>query len=287
MQQGVCPAAMGLPDGPESPLVFNFGYRGSVPAFTALNVSRVLDAGVRPDFVLAEFAPDAMSVEQYGSVLVRNWANRFTARDVRWLATNGFLDPGIPGTGRALGRWAVTAAAPWSSHRLAILSHWLPNWVSLLHRVTLGTEPMDRYGYTPSQYGTVTPAEFRARHLETIRKHNASARWRTEIAPSVVRAHAALVDRCRAEGIPVAFVWAPMAPFLKAWMPPELGRAAAEYAERLTRDSGVPVFPPPDWVTDDDLPDGSHLYPPSAERYSRWLADTHLKPWLARQGVTK
>src|SRR4051794_38759189 len=56
VQQGINPSAMGFRDEPGDPLVFNFGYRGASPIIAARNVLRVLDAGVRPDFVLIEFS---------------------------------------------------------------------------------------------------------------------------------------------------------------------------------------------------------------------------------------
>jgi hypothetical protein len=82
----------------------------------------------------------------------------------------------------------------------------------------------------------------------------------------------------------VAVVQAPLSPLLTGWLNPELRRDCNEFAQELTHDRGVAVFPAPDWLTDDDFADGHHLLPQAAARYSRWLADTHLKPWLARKG---
>ena len=49
----------------------------------------------------------------------------------------------------------------------------------------------------------------------------------------------------------------------------------------LTQELGVKVFPAPEHLVEDEFSDGYHLMRCGAENYSRWLADTHLKPWLA------
>ncbi|MFO0823844.1 MAG: hypothetical protein U0792_12135 [Gemmataceae bacterium] len=43
----------------------------------------------------------------------------------------------------------------------------------------------------------------------------------------------------------------------------------------------MPVFSPWQDGTEDEFMDGHHMLKHGAERYSRWLADTHLKPWLS------
>jgi len=51
-QMGICPAVMGFPDEPGSPVVYNFGYRAAHPFRSWFQLMRLLDDGVRPDFVL-------------------------------------------------------------------------------------------------------------------------------------------------------------------------------------------------------------------------------------------
>ena len=54
------------------------------------------------------------------------------------------------------------------------------------------------------------------------------------------------------------------------------------YAAELTRKYGVEVFPVPDDIQESDFVDGHHMIPAGAARYSKWLADTHIKPWFDR-----
>ena len=53
------------------------------------------------------------------------------------------------------------------------------------------------------------------------------------------------------------------------------------FEEWLTREMGMPVFPAPE-LPDTDFVDGFHMIRKGAEKYSRWLATSHLGPWLAR-----
>ena len=55
-QMGISPTAMGFPDEPGSPVVYNFGYRGGRPVWVWLNLMRLLVDGVKPDFVLIHLA---------------------------------------------------------------------------------------------------------------------------------------------------------------------------------------------------------------------------------------
>jgi len=287
VQQGIDPAAMALPVGPTDPLVFNFGYRGAGPQVATRNFFRILDAGVRPDFVLVEFCPGSVAGTQGARIgssaagVLRKWANRFSVDDVQWLREAGFLDTRQAAVTGALLQWAAVNATPWSSHRQVLMPHWLPEWVTETQREWLGREQMDRYGFTELPLSTTTTALYRS-NPDLCRHGFAKTVSLPTMSASATRGYSLLIDRCRAEGIPVAITWVPLAPLLNGWVNPELQRACADFVASLSREPGVAVFLPPEWVVDDDFADGQHLLRASAARYSQWLAETHLKPWLAR-----
>jgi hypothetical protein len=93
--------------------------------------------------------------------------------------------------------------------------------------------------------------------------------------------HRDLVQRCRDAGIVVAFAWAPEARRYQDAFGPDRVETVAEYTRFLSDDLKSRVFAAPDCLAEDDFADGYHLLPAGAVRYSRWLAETHLKPWLA------
>lgn len=95
------------------------------------------------------------------------------------------------------------------------------------------------------------------------------------------RAHRAILARCKADGIRVALCWSPESPAYRAMYTPAGLATRDAYAARLAADFGVPVFPALAYLDEADFADGYHMMPDGAAKYSRWLADAHLKPWLA------
>jgi hypothetical protein len=280
-QMGVSPRDMGFPDEPGQPLVYNFGYRGVPLLGSFFQLNRVLDAGVRPRAVLLMLSIREAKLhgepgEQFGFM-----APRMSGRDV------AFWAPYTPNPGNF--RRAVVAARrdPWSARREALFSDLLPDWQPELTRLRHdGWERMDEYGYAP----------YPEAHMRLLISHRPDLA--TEHRQEVLRTHAPNINcgppnelsmrairdfagRCRAEGVALAVVWAPESPEYRALYTPATRTEVAAYEQMLRGELGVQVVPAPTHLEEDDFPDGYHLYPGGASRYSRWLADIHLKPWLA------
>lgn len=281
VQQGIDPGAMGFDEGSTDPLVFNFGYRGASPVIAVRNYFRIRAAGIRPDYVLIEFSPASATGGTSAAGPVRKWPNRFTVADMVWLRESAFLNLREARTAEALTSWMGAIALPWTSHRQVLAAHWLPVWVTETQWKMVGRERMDWYGFTEMQAETTTTGLYR-RDPAAYRERFARTLANSSVAVSARRAYSLLIDHCRKDGIPVAVVWMPLAPLLTGWVNPELQHDCIKFTREQGRERGVPIFPPPDWLMDDDFAEGHHLLPQSAARYSRWLADTHLKPWLAR-----
>ena len=273
-QYGVSPMDMGFPEEPGSPLVYNFGYRGATPTGVWLQFARALDAGVRPRAVLVQFSATEIRSHAAAEVQLARWAPRLSPADIDTLAP--WTDDA------AVFRQAVAAGRrdPWAARRPALMSAFLPDWqggeVRGPHR---SWEYMDSRGYCPLLSKEVTD-DFRRAARESMPLHRAVINL-PETGAVSERAHRAIVARCRASGIPVAMCWAPEGPSYRAMYTPTGRAACAGYERRLTAELGVPAFPAPDHLTDDDFADGYHLRDEGAVKYSRWLADNHLKPWLA------
>ncbi len=291
MQFDLSPAAMDFSDEPDEPLVYNLGYRGSRPNLAALNLVRVLDAGIRPRCVLIEFSPIAyahigMTQGNMFTDDLRTWPSRFSLRDVGRMWE---LDES-PSDDRGVSmRWLAGYATPWSTQRLVLLSRWLPNWLPQIKTVPVNVhaQPSDRYGFAPAIAITITDENRRLKLLGVQAGYNHVADMLAKFGriPPLSPITGVLVRRCRAEGIPVAFVWLPESPNIQGWFP-QFQAIGETYAAKLTRDYGVALFPAPH-QPEEDFRDGVHLLPSGAQRYSRWLADTHLKPWLVGQGLMR
>ncbi len=284
VQMGISPKAMAFADEPGSPLAYNLGYRQASPSASALHVLRVIDAGETPAAVLIEFCPAALLSWGGPESVPNTWPNRLSYSDLRRLrelGANGDVTPVSPWT-RSV--WA-TSMAPWSRCRLTMLSHILPEWVLPGQERNLETERMDEFGFQSCPFSDPTPEQRRSA-LDVSRKTYEKLFNRTQINPAVDFALAALVARCRALDVPIAFFRIPESVTFRSWFTPASIAAGNAYADHLTQTHGVPIFPSPELLVETDFADGYHLVQHGAERYSRWLADTHLRPWLASQGIS-
>src|SRR5262245_1640557 len=161
------------------------------------------------------------------------------------------------------------------------MSYHLPDWQTPFQRLSFVWEVMDEFGATP----VVAPVsdEGRAAGLAKVRELHGPHLRNFRVGETSERAFRDLVGRCRAEGIPVAFFWMPESPAYRSLYSPACRASVAEYQRRLAAELGVPVFPAPEHLAEEDFSDGYHLVRSGAEKFSRWLADTHVRPWLARE----
>lgn len=274
-EYGISPADMDFPDEPGSPLVFNFGYSGAFPLGMWLQLARAFDDGLKPSAVLVELAYAHVRVDGAAEDQFPKWGPRLSEADLRRLApyTN---DP-------TAFRRELTAARrdPWVARRPALVSDLLPDWqIAAVRSDHDRWEGMDRYGRIFLLPERVTDDS--RRRLWASVHANAPAAL-TAGPPGAVsdRALRDLAAACRARGVAVAFFWAPESPAFRALYTPAARACIDDYSRALARDLGVPVFPAPGHLPESDFPDGFHLFPAGAATYSRWLADHHLRPWLA------
>jgi hypothetical protein len=268
------PAAMGFPNRPGAPLVFNAGMAGAGPLHMRLNYLRYRAAGVRPAAVLVELLPAALSRADWVEVMRTESAPRLSAADLWRLGP--YLDNPLP----LYGRWMLGRANSWSALRWVVIGNLAPEWQpSRLDDPS--RRGIDEFGFTPYGYATVSD-EQRRRNLEQTAAGGARRNTaRIAVSDLTARATRDLVADCRAAGTPVAFFLTPESPEYRSWYTPESRAALAAYARALSGEPGGPVFDAPADYAEDDFADGHHLLRATAARYSRWLADAHLKPWLA------
>ncbi|MBX9623542.1 MAG: DUF1574 domain-containing protein [Gemmataceae bacterium] len=278
-QMGVSPADMGLADEPGSPVVFNFGQAGAGPLHQLLTVRRLLDAGVKPDYLLVEFFPGALVVDGPAEDVMRAWGPRLGLGDARRLG------PYCADADALRRRWAADRLAPWHSLRLSLMSHWRPRWVAWPQRLDFQWEMMDRWGFTAYPIDPVPEAK-RADGLRLAREQYAPYLGAYRIGATSDRALRDLLGLCRAEGIPAALYLTPEGPEFRAWYAAETRGAVAAYRAGLAAEFGVPVWAAGDDFGEDQFADGHHLLRAGAARFSRRLAD-HVRTWSAeRKGAT-
>lgn len=275
-QQSISPAAMDLADEPRTPLVYNLGYRAAVPVGVSLQFDRALDDGVRPRALLIVLSGMEIRAPQPPEESLVRWAPRLSRADLRR------LEPLAEDRAALREKLGAARPHPWGACAPQLIDGICPVWrLSAEDRLYhTAWSRMDRYGFSPFPTEYVDPA-LAARRVAALRAQHGPALNSAPTGAVSVRAYRAMVARCRAEGIAVAATWAPESRAYRE-MYTAAGRATNDSFERfLVAELGVPVFPAPTDFAEADFGDAYHLTREAAERYSRRLADAHLKPWLA------
>ena len=91
------------------------------------------------------------------------------------------------------------------------------------------------------------------------------------------------LDRLRSEKIGTAIVFMPEASWFRGALPADRAARLAEFAQNLSDEFGVLLIDARDWCADDEfLPDGHHLLPVGAsrftERYQREVVTPLVRP---------
>jgi len=274
-QMGISPRAMDMPNGSNDPLVYNFGYRGASPLWTWLILMRLLDCGIKPEFVVVQLALAECVDHKPAEQQLREWASRLSLADIRRLR------PYMVDKWSFSSHWLTTRPAAWSGFSAGIRSELLPRWQSRRLRSEYTWEIMDEYGYVSYPSNQVNAAERDRWMHEAFHIHRRSISG-APISDIVRQVHCDLVARCMAEGIRVGFTWAPESQIYREAYGKGGTRSMTEYTLFLTEELNLTVFPAPVGLAEEHFADGYHLLPGAAKKYSQWLAETHLKPWLAQ-----
>ncbi|MBP3960583.1 hypothetical protein J8F10_35620 [Gemmata sp. G18] len=271
-QNVIDPTAMGFPDEPGSPLVFNFGQSGARPPHLRLALQRLFAEGVRPAAVAVEILPATLAYDGSVDDLFREQPARLTAADLARLAP--YLDD--PAVLRR--RWLGTRVNSWEAFHMTILSHLAPEIQPWPERVAFQWTMTDAHGF--SAYPQTISAADRERKRERAFASYGSAARDLQVRPLAERAFRDLVSDCRAANVPIAFYLAPESPIFRSWYSPESRATLAAFARMLSDELKCPVFEAPTDFAEEDFADGHHALRPAAARFSRGLAEQHLKPWL-------
>ncbi|HEV3383217.1 MAG TPA: hypothetical protein VG097_00300 [Gemmata sp.] len=275
-QNAIHPSSMGFLDEAGSMQMFNFGQSGSSPLKVLLTFRRILDEGIRPSAIIVEVLPVWLTLGGAAEVQFREMIPQLSHADLRYLA------PYCDCPEELYERWLSARAAPWHAQRISLVSHWLPKWMPWQSRINFQWQSMDRDGFVPFLYSD-PPPEFRSQAIaRTHEQYEGSFRGFWPSAMSL-RALKDLVDLCRSQDIPIAFIVPPVAPTFRNWFAPVAWSAGETHLLALSQELGVGLFSSPQEFTDNDFADGHHMLRKSAQSYSRWLADTHLRAWCSRK----
>jgi hypothetical protein len=260
--QGIRPGVMPelrTPDG-RKPLVFNFSQVGSGPLAELVTLHRLLDAGIRPDWLAVEILPALLGrvvdVFDASSGICRlNW------HDVR------LLRPYISDPTTLQRRWLKDQLAPCFAHRFSFMNHYASDCVPWRLRLDHWKQ-LDRWGWSDigsdSQPLVLVPTA-----LEVTRSTYYEDLQSLQIASMQDLALRDLLALCRRENIPTLLYLMPEGSIFRGWYAPAVRSCINDYLTRLSRECNVPIADMRTWMEDKYFGDSHHLYRRGASLLSR------------------
>jgi hypothetical protein len=267
-----------LADGPSDPVVFNAARIGGGPLLERLMLKRYLRAGVRPDAVLIEIWPRFFS----GYELVCIEPRRLRLAELVELRHQ-------PDESARLSRQCLHAHfAAWADYRAELMHNLLPNWApdpDQARRQAIGWTwaHVDAWGWTPLRQPAVTGQD-RAEVIMRVRAELGPCLQDQPFYPAAEEEYRDLLAFCREQGLRCALLYLPESSEFRALYGPRPWERFQEIVADLQREFGVELIDGRCAVVDEDLPDGHHLSPEGAIRFTRWLEREGLTPWLWRCG---
>jgi hypothetical protein len=256
-------------------LVYNGSIIGSGPLLELLAVRRYWDDGIRPRVLVLEvWAPFLKSDGPYLEE-ARIDVNRLAWADVAQLLPYS-RDPQ-----KLRHAWRQARLNPWYSHRYLILNRLSPAMLPWFQRRDFAWEPVDGWGWLPSNNVSPDP-EARRQRLELTRQHYQYIFTDYTITPLADRALRDCIATVQRLGVAVALLQMPESSEFRQFYPPDMQTRVNEYFHSLQTDFAVPLIDARTWNEDADLLDGFHLTRDGAIRFTQQFAQKAL-PTLLRE----
>jgi hypothetical protein len=243
------------PDGRPA-VVFNFGFQGAGPLLDLICLQRLLDAGIRPDFVFVEILPLLLN-QPHAHPVEEDWLKGERLRFDELV----FLRRYHSEPTRLLQQWAK--------------ARWLPGPAQ---RTLFGEQPadddwdnwMDGYGWNHHFTAAVTP-EYREQVTTRALQQYSDAVGPFHLAPGPVQALHDLLDRCRQEHIRVTLLLMPEGRAFQSLYTPAARTGLNDFLAHLFLTRLLPLIDARNWIAEDGFWDSHHLLPAAAAAFTERL----------------
>ncbi|WP_422930420.1 DUF1574 family protein [Singulisphaera sp. PoT] len=262
--------------GIHEPLVYNFAQVGTGPEMAHLSLTRLLEAGIRPDWVFVEFWAPNWNTER----TLRDFGEQINLAGLHWSDVQllaGYVKESRRSTLKR--QWLAQQIAPLYTNRSMILEALAPRWIVPAREPDHRCQNLDDLGWW-SPRKTITPKE-RAELSERYELHYEKRLrdYRTRSNPD--RALRAMLMLCRVEKIKASVIVLPEAEAFRQIYPAGTTEQIQAYLDTIRREFSIDVVDARDWVEADGFMDGHHLMPSGAQVFSQRLEAEVLHPRLA------
>lgn len=273
MRPGVLPPLQ-TADG-RTPFVFNFSQVGSGPLAELVTLCRLLDAGIRPDWLAIEVLPALLGRSNDACGEAGGGVSRIGWNDLRLLSRY------VPDPQTMTRRWYHVQLAPWYAHRFSLMNHVAADCVPWRKRVD-HWKCNDAWGW--SDLGDDSqPLELVPAALELARQTYYAELQHYHISDMQDRALHDLIAVCRRENIPTVLYLMPEGTIYRSWYAPQTRAAVDDYLKRLTQETGVPIVDARLWMPDKYFGDSHHLYRLGATHFTRQFGTRILTHFVRGQ----
>ena len=237
-------------------------------------LKRLLHAGIVPDLLLIEVLPPALADGPDGPGEQAFFTGeRLSRSEIELVEAHGFRREPLRSA------WRESIYSPASALRFQLLGRTVPSWIEPKLRCDW-SRSTDAHGWTTPPRQSVT-AEERAE-----RTASAASEYRATLANLSVegRPLAALrgvLELCRECGIPCRVVVMPEAPTFQSLYAPGLSGLIVAAIDAIARQNGNALIDARNWLAEEDLYDGHHLFRAGAERFTRRLTEEAIRPRFA------
>jgi hypothetical protein len=265
----------GLPDAAGS-LVLNAAVAGGGPMTHQIILSRLLQAGHRPQQVFVEIIPAGLSARD-GAPLEERYLNaaRLTAIEMVHLYRN------CAQPYRMVYPWVRARALPAMRHQTELRQALA---IDLPVQGRQKYHGRDAFGWIAYSRTWLAPEQVERLTRETVADH-ASALAQPALSPGAVRALREVLNLCRQEHIGVALFVPPAHSAFRNYAP-AVAQVHLSAVRSLALELGVPLIDGHTWVDDDGFYDGHHAFADGADQFTRRFRHEALVPMLAAWKTT-
>jgi hypothetical protein len=245
-------------------VIYNFSVPGGGPVTELLLLHRLLEDGVRPDWLILEMWPAFFAETAVSGNLAWLESHGIGLEERNWLATYGPLAD--PRSVTTVGGMVV----PWYRHRFALLRRFarrlmpsIPWGVRSPHFDEAGWEPIAGQQPEPEVYARLVEADKRAiaPFFQTDR-----------LAPASCRVVGDLLALSEQHGIRVVLTLFPEASDLRGWCPDSYRARVMAALETACRDHDLDLIDGHDWLPDEQFFDPVHVIASGADDFTDRLA---------------
>lgn len=267
-------AALGV----RTPVLFNFALLGAGPVRERLVLHRLLESGIRPQWVFIEVWPPFFPQTGFYS-------------EEHVIFEHDVYRPDLSVIGRlfhrrhdAFNQLVAETITPALHYRAQLLDRGAPFLLSTstLLQVSmsdLAWKKMDGSGWLPAPFERPSPASFPAalQHAQNMTKPVLDHFQIDEVSDKALHD---MLDDCRAYGIRTVLLFMPEHSTLRSWYPQQMRDKWTEYLRRLNAEYHVPTIDARTWCGDEQFTDYCHLRPEGARSFSELFGREVYRPLL-------